>query len=200
MRVLLLFIAAVLLNAGVVRDAHDEERASILRCVRLMPEIPCDIVPLPIYEAPKNDDTHYSGFTGRWVKVCATAYTPTNPIDGDYHATKGAYRWKTADGKTDVRSVPYGIAVPQQKRTDGKKRPEWDFGTKVIIPTGHGYLDKIRKNDRIFPVDDTSESSLFFRSKNGCLHIDVRFVDTKDAIKWAGPTGYRFISVFVIDD
>ena len=199
MKYLLLILAAGLLNVGAMHDAQDSERINRI-FIRPMPEIPCDIVPLPIYEAPKNDDTHYMGFVGRWVQVCATAYTPTNAIDSDYHATKGTYRWKTADGRTDVRKIPYGIAVPQQRRFDGKKVPEWRFGTRVIIPNGHGYLDNIRKDERIFPVDDTSASSLFFHSKQGCMHIDVRFVDTRDAIKWAGPLGYRFISIFVIED
>lgn len=197
MKCALLFIAAVLLNVAVMRDAHDGERG-LQESVYTLSK---PAVPLPVYEAPKpkEDDTHYMGFTGRWVQVCATAYTPTNAIDGAYHATKGAYRWKTADGRTDVRKIPYGIAVPQQRRSDNKKIPEWDFGTEIIIPAGYGYLDNIRKDERVFPVDDTSESSLFFHSKQGCLHIDVRFVDTRDAIKWAGPLGYRFISVFVID-
>jgi len=190
MKLTLLFIAAVLLNVAVMRDAHDGERP-LQKIVYTYSA--------PVCEAPKEDDTHYMGLTGRWVQVCATAYTPTNAIDGAYHATKGAYRWKTADGKTDVRKIPYGVAVPQQRRADRKKVPEWDFGTQIIIPVGYGYLDNIRKNERVFSVDDTSESSLFFHSKQGCLHIDVRFVDTKDAIKWAGPLGYRFISVFVID-
>lgn len=157
------------------------------------------IAPLDVWVPPLEDEFHHRGYKGRWIEVCATAYTPTNAIDSDYHATKGKYRWKTADGRTDVRRVPYGIAVPLQRRTD-KKIPVFPFGTRVIIPSGNGYLDRMRPDDRVFPVDDTSESSKFFYSKNGKLHIDVRFVDDVDAIKWAGPKGYRFIKIFVIED
>ena len=171
------------------------------------PSLPCDwqpdlpwVPPLtPVATIVLDDEFHYQGHKGRWVEVCATAYTPTNAIDSDYHATKGKYRWKTADGTTDVRRVPYGIAVPLQRRSD-KKIPVWPFGTKVIIPTGYGYLDRLRPADRVFKVEDTSESSKFFYSKKGKLHIDVRFVDDADAIKWAGPHGYRFIKIFVIEE
>lgn len=168
------------------------------------PSIPDGWCPTPwkgptAIELPVDDATHYQGFVGRWVTVCATAYTPTNAIDSAYHETKGAYRWKTADGRTDVRRVPYGIAVPLQRRSD-KKIPVWKFGTKVIIPTGYGYLDRLRPSDRVFKVEDTSESEKFFYEKKGCLHIDVRFVDDADAIRWAGPLGYRFITIFVVEE
>ncbi len=171
------------------------------------PKMPCDwqyespwahsTISLPVVQ--EDDATHYRGFVGRWVEVCATVYTPTNKIDEDYYASKGKYRWKTADGRTDVRRVPYGIAVPLQRRSD-KKIPVLSFGTKVIIPTGYGYLDRSRPEDRVFQVDDTSESQEYFYSKDGKLHIDVRFVDLSDAIRWAGPKGYRFIKIFVIED
>ena len=168
---------------------------------QMSPSMPWDYCgpALPVWEPPVEDETHHRGFTGRWVEVCATAYTPTNDIDAEYHATKGKYRWKTADGRTDVRRVPYGIAVPLQRRSD-KKLPVWPFGTRVIIPTGYGYLDRSRPEERMFKVDDTSESSKFFYSKNGKLHIDVRFVDDADAIKWAGPKGYRFIKIFIVEE
>lgn len=158
-----------------------------------------DVTPLAVWEPPLEDEFHHQGFKGRWVEVCATAYTPTNAVDSDYHETKGKYRWKTADGRTDVRRTPYGIAVPLQRRSD-KKITVWPFGTRVIIPTGYGYLDRSRTEERIFKVDDTSESSKFFYSKNGKLHIDVRFVDDADAFRWAGPKGYRFIKIFVIEE
>jgi hypothetical protein len=193
MKHLLLTVASVLLIIGTMGTAHDDEPApSQMRMVQfslpLLLEEPAPVV-VPRPAEPK----------GRWVEVCATAYTPTNAVDSEYHATKGAYRWKTADGRTDVRKKPYGIAVPLQRRKDGKKIPVWKFGTQVIIPTGNGYLDRSRPEERVFSVDDTSDSDLFFYSKQGKLHIDVRFVDEADALKWAGPRGYRFLKIFILE-
>ncbi len=204
MKWLVSLLTAVLLIIAAVTEAHDEEIVYTTSESPSAPTLPDDWSPTPWripsgIVLPVEDDTHYQGFAGRWVTVCATAYTPTNSIDGDYHATKGAYRWKTADGRTDVRRVPYGLAVPLQRRSD-KKIPVWGFGTRVIIPTGYSYLDRSRSSERVFTVDDTSASKKYFYSKQGCLHVDMRFVDDADAFTWTGPLGYRFIKIFVIEE
>ncbi|CAK0748485.1 exported hypothetical protein [Azospirillaceae bacterium] len=137
----------------------------------------------------------YAGYTGYWENVVATAYSPHDPIDGTYHASKGdRWRWITADGKTDVREKPYGIAVPVSRTNAGNLKPLLPFGTKVIIPVGQGYLDNSKPNDRVFEVDDTGNGKEYFKHKNGMLHIDLRYMQHKWAIKW----GEKQIKVFIV--
>lgn len=139
----------------------------------------------------------YDGFVGHWVNVAATAYSPSDPIDEAYHASKGsAWRWKTADGTTDVRRVPYGIAVPL---FPGTTRPALSFRTRIVIPTGYGYLDRIRPQERVFQVDDTGDGKEYYGTRNGMMHVDLRFRDHASAIAWAGPEGWRKIRVFLVD-
>lgn len=188
MKVFLLIIAACLLNIGTMGMSHNDEIVYTLPVVEQ--EAP----------TPRNDATHYNGLEGHWVEVCATAYSPEDPIDSVYRESKGEkWRWKTANGRTDVRHTPYGIAVPV-KRADGKVRPQWSFGTRVVIPVGLGYLDRSRADDRVFTVDDTGDGKEYFATKNGKTHIDLRFKQHADAIRWAGPLGYRFIHVFVLKE
>lgn len=135
----------------------------------------------------------YQGWIGRWETVVATAYTPSDPIDDAYHATKGArWRWICADGRTDTRRTPYGVAVPLRHG-----EPAWAFGTRLLIPTGLGYLDRCRADEREFVVDDVGDGAEYFPTERGCLHVDLRFVDYRDAIRWAGREGKRMIRVFV---
>ena len=135
----------------------------------------------------------YQGWTGHWETVVATAYTPSDPIDDAYHDSKGArWRWICADGTTDVRRIPYGVAVPLRRG-----EPWWPFGTRVIIPTGLGYLDRSRADEREFTVDDVGNGAAYFPSEAGHVHVDMRFIDRRDALRWAGPEGKRVIRVFV---
>jgi hypothetical protein len=137
----------------------------------------------------------YQGWLGRWERVVATAYTPSDPIDDAYHDTKGArWRWITADGTTDVRRHPYGVAVPLRHG-----EPWWPFGTRLIIPTGLGYLDRCREQEREFVIDDVGDGAAYFPTEHGHLHIDLRFMDYRDAIHWAGREGKRTIQVFVCE-
>jgi 3D (Asp-Asp-Asp) domain-containing protein len=131
----------------------------------------------------------YAGYTGYWVDTVATAYSPHDPIDGDYHATKGKWRWITADGKTDVRETPYGVAVPN---VGGK--PWLPYGTQVIIPHGNGYLDNSRPTDRVFRVDDTGSTIGKLHRKTGTPHIDLRFMTNVWARKWSN----KPVRIFVI--
>ena len=133
---------------------------------------------------------------GRWLTVRATAYSPHDAIDGHYHATKGdRWRWITADGRTDVRTTPYGIAVP---RLAGG-RPAWPYGTRVLIPAGQGYLDQTRPDQRIFIVDDTGAGIRRRTKESGILHLDLRFRSEEAARSFAGASGWREMRVFVYD-
>lgn len=140
-------------------------------------------------------DVRYQGHKGRWVDVRATAYSPHDAVDSEYHATKGKWRWKTADGTTDVRKVPYGVAVP---RIDGE--PWLPYGSRVIIPAGHGYVDRSRRQDRVFSVDDTGGRISQRTRKDGIIYLDLRWKHTESALQWAGPLGYRTLRIFVIEE
>lgn len=133
---------------------------------------------------------------GRWITVRATAYSPHDAVDGSYHATKGErWRWITADARTDVRTTPYGIAVP---RLAGG-RPAWPYGTRVLIPSGQGYLDSTRADDRVFTVDDTGGAIHGKTDRSGVLHIDLRFRSESSARQFAGAKGWREMRVFVLE-
>ncbi len=139
-------------------------------------------------------------WSGRWVDIAATAYTPTNAIDSAYHESKGTrWRWILADGKTHAKRTPYGVAVKLFEGKDGKWRPALPFGTRIYIPLGSGYLDRSRTDERVFTVDDGSASSLYASRIDGLLHIDLRWVDTSDAVKWSGAEGHQVVRVFVIE-
>ncbi len=133
---------------------------------------------------------------GRWLTVRATAYSPHDAIDGSYHASKGErWRWITADGRTDVRQKPYGIAVP---RLAGG-RPAGPYGTRVLIPTGQGYLDQSQPDDRFFTVDDTGGAIRGKTESSGVLHIDLRFRSESSAMAFAGAKGWRELRVMVLE-
>lgn len=135
---------------------------------------------------------------GYWLDVRATAYSPHDAVDGHYRATKGAWLHITADGRTDVRSTPYGIAVPRVNR-NGRLAPLLPYGTRIIIPTGYGYLDRSRPDARTFTVDDTGGGITIKTRKQGIPYVDLRFKSSASAQAWAGPQGYRCIRVFVLE-
>lgn len=148
--------------------------------------------PPPVPEAPapvlKPGQEVYAGYIGRWINVVATGYSPHDPIDGNYHATKGKWRWITADGETNVLEEPYGIAVPH---TRGK--PRWRYGTKMIVPVESGYLST--RTNRVFTVDDTGSTISRNTRKTGVAHIDLRFRTTG----WAQKYGTKNIRVFLVE-
>jgi len=155
-----------------------------------MPAMEPAPAPAPVVQPPPAPPA------GHWIEVVATAYSPHDSIDDDYRATKGRWLYKTADGRTDVRSTPYGVAVPLLARS---RKPAIPFGTKLVIPAGLGYLDRSRQ-DRVFVVDDVGNGKEYYPERGGRLHVDLRFRDHASAVRWAGPRGYRFISVFVLDE
>lgn len=151
-----------------------------------------DLQPVAVPAAPEPPQP-----SGYWLDVRATAYSPADPLDSDYRRTKGP-RWLhiCADGETDVREEPYGIAVPRQQQ-GGRLRPLLAYGTKVFIPTGYGYLDQSRTDERIFEVDDTGSAITRRTQTSGVTYIDLRFRSAESARAWAGPKGYRELHVFV---
>jgi 3D (Asp-Asp-Asp) domain-containing protein len=132
------------------------------------------------------------------MTVRATAYSPEDPGDARYRSTKGAWLHITADGKTDVRTTPYGIAVPRVER-DGRLVPLLPYGTRVYIPTGYNYLDRSRPEDRTFTVDDTGGALSRKTKKKGVPYVDLRFKSYRSAKAWAGAQGWRTITIFVIE-
>jgi hypothetical protein len=151
-------------------------------------------IPLLAAVLPVAAVEEHQGWLGDWVEVVATAYSPIDPIDGAYHATKGPrWRWITADGLTDVRLEPYGVAVPNRGG-----RPRWAYGTKLLIPIETGYLARTRPDDRVFEVDDTGGRISSLTRETGRVHIDLRFKTPASAVQWAGPSGSRVIKVFKI--
>ena len=145
-------------------------------------------------------DTAEGRWEGHWIEVAATAYTPTNAIDSVYHAAKGTrWRWILADGHTNAKRTPYGVAVKLTQGGDGRWRPALPFGTRLYVPVGSGYLDRSRPESRVFPIDDGSASSQYDAHVDGRMHIDLRWIDTGDAIRWSGDEGHRMLRVFVIE-
>lgn len=120
---------------------------------------------------------------GRWVKVVATGYSPHDQLDSAYHATKGAWRWKTAT-LTDVRTKPYGIAVPFDRIPRG---------AAVYVPPGSGYVGA---DGHIFEADDTGKDIRANTGRTGTTHIDLRFKTEHSARRY----GRRDLWVFVYSD
>lgn len=131
----------------------------------------------------------YGPWKGYWKEARLSAYSPHDAIDAEYHATKGErWRWICADGKTDVRHEPYGIAAPSSVR----------FGTRIFVPTGHGYLDSSRAevHQRIFTVTDRG-GLIERRSVPGEVFcLDLRYRTTESALAF----GVKDALVFIIVD
>ena len=118
---------------------------------------------------------------GYWIKVEATAYSPFDVIDSDYHLAHPSFN--TADG-TDWREDPYGIAA------DPKALP---YGTKIYIPLGNGYLDGSLPNNRIFTVDDTGAKVRNNTRKTGQVFIDLRYKTPYSALRYGRKSFYVYV-------
>lgn len=118
---------------------------------------------------------------GRWIPTEAvlTAYCPCAKCCGERAVGL------TADG-TDVRYAPYGVAA------DPRRLP---YGTTVFIPIGHGYLDKQNTTEaqRQFTVDDTGGIIRRRTRSTGVLHLDLRFIHHRNAVKF----GVRQATVYI---
>lgn len=122
-------------------------------------------------------------YAGEWVpmEVTATAYCPCILCCGSRAAGI------TADG-TKVSEYHYGVA------SDPRSLP---YGTKVLIPHGIGYLDKTYPaDDRIFVVDDTGGALRRNTRRTGRVHIDLRFVQHRNALRF----GVKRITIQVWKD
>ena len=131
--------------------------------------------------------TTYGPWQGYWTKARLSAYSPHDRIDAVYRATKGdRWRWITADGRTDVRTTPYGIAAPSGI----------SFGTRIFVPGGHGYLDASRAGayERCFTVDDRGSAIERGHRAEGVLWLDLRFRTEYSALAF----GIKEAWVFVI--
>lgn len=98
------------------------------------------------------------GTEGRWVTVIATAYCPCELCCGD--EADGI----TANGNM-VADYPYNIAASRNV----------PFGTKIYIPTGHGYLDRSRPRDRYWVTDDRGGRLDTDLAETGITRIDLRY-------------------------
>lgn len=117
--------------------------------------------------------------SGEWqpVEVVATAYCSGSCCCGPRAAGL------TADG-TDVRAWPYGVAVD----------PRWlPYGTPIIVPHGHGYLDQQQPDARLFYADDTGGTIRRRTRATGQPHIDLRFRQHGNAVRF----GVRTITILV---
>lgn len=108
-----------------------------------------------------------------------TAYSPHDPIDAEYVATKGADRWKTST-RVDVRNEPYGLAV------DPRALP---YDTEVVVP---GYR-QVSAPNAVYQPDDTGGKLRQTWAAKRLLHIDVRFATNYSANQW----GVRYQIVWV---
>jgi 3D (Asp-Asp-Asp) domain-containing protein len=125
----------------------------------------------------------YQGWAGRWVTVVATAYSP---LDGFTRDDQNNPRRLTATGVSTL-GRPYGIAV------DPRAIP---FGTRLVIPAGNGYLDRLYPDDRLFIADDTGPLITNATRDTGVVHIDLRYIGVDDALRF----GVRRFRVFIITD
>ncbi len=131
---------------------------------------------------------------GRWITVIATAYSPKDKIDKNHPHCKDDF---TAS-MTRISKNPYGVAVPMRKDRHGRSSVPViaDYGTTIYIPSGYGYLDKSRREDRIFVCDDTGGVINSNTRRTGIPHIDLRFKSETDAKKF----GKKKIEIFVYDE
>lgn len=148
------------------------------------------LLPLAAMENSHEEITQYGPWKGRWVKARLSAYSPHDRIDAAYHATKGdRWRWITADARTDVRAVPYGIAAPSSI----------PFGRRIFVPVGLSYLDHSRSapHQRVFTVDDRGAAiEGGIQSGGGILRLDLRYRTEYSALAF----GVKEAWVFVIQD
>jgi 3D (Asp-Asp-Asp) domain-containing protein len=110
-----------------------------------------------------------------WAEV--TAYCPCDIC------CAGTSDGITADG-TRTDRVPYGLAA------DPLLVP---YGTLVYLPLGHGALDRVRMDNRLFRVDDTGGSVVTEGREKGILRLDLRVKEHW----WAKRFGRKLMLVFI---
>ena len=128
----------------------------------------------------------YGPWQGYWQQARLSAYSPHDALDREYHETKGErWRWITADGRTDVRTVPHGIAAPSSL----------PFKTRILIPNGHGFLDSSRTSphSRCFTVDDRGAAIDSGAVLEGRLWLDLRYRTEHSALAFGIKDAWVFI-------
>ncbi len=111
---------------------------------------------------------------GRWVLAEVTAYAGNCP----HCETTGV----TANG-TNVSDVPYGVA----------SSPNLPFQSRIYIPSGAGYLDVSRDDDRWFTVDDRGGALRTEWRRSGVTRLDLRYRSHASAKQF----GRKLILVFI---
>ena len=130
--------------------------------------------------------TQYGPWIGYWQQARLSAYSPHDALDKAYHETKGErWRWIAADGRTDVRVEPYGLAAPSAL----------DFGTRIFVPRGHGYLDQSRPgpHERLFIVSDRGSAIERGSASGGRIWLDLRFRTEYSALAFGIKDAWVFI-------
>jgi 3D (Asp-Asp-Asp) domain-containing protein len=157
-------VAAVLCGASAPRQS---DHAVVDYTPPLPPPMPVEI-PLDFFDAVAVAPAPAAPTRTWWrLRAVTTGYSPHDAVDGAYHATKGErWRWITADAVTDVRDVPYGVAV------DPRALP---YGTTVIVPGYHRGV--------AVAADDTG-GRLRQSWSAGVLHLDLRYKTERSALAW----------------
>lgn len=128
----------------------------------------------------------YGPWIGYWQQARLSAYSPHDALDREYHESKGErWRYVAADGKTDVRLHRHGIAAPSSLQ----------FGQRVFIPTGHGYLDSSRPDgpSRVFRVDDRGAIIERHAQSGRGIALDLRYWTEYSALAFGVKDAWVFI-------
>jgi 3D (Asp-Asp-Asp) domain-containing protein len=128
----------------------------------------------------------YGPWKGYWQQARLSAYSPHDALDKAYRETKGErWRWITADGRTDVRRQPHGIAAPGSL----------PFGTRIFIPQGLGFLDRSLSlpSARCLVVDDRGSAIQSGDVPEGIIRLDLRYRTEYSAINFGIKDAWVFI-------
>lgn len=141
---------------------------------------------LGLTHAQAQEVIQYGPWLGYWQQARLSAYSPHDALDREYHESKGErWRWITADGKTDVRASPHGIAAPRSLQ----------FGQRIFIPRGHAYLDESRSAapERCFVVDDRGAAIEHGALSEGRLYLDLRYRTEFSALAFGVKDAWVFV-------
>jgi hypothetical protein len=136
--------------------------------------------------AQEKEIVQYGPWQGYWQQARLSAYSPYDALDRDYHESKGErWRYITADGRTDVRRNPYGIAATSSLA----------FGSRIFIPAGYGYMDQSMSAlpQRVFRVDDRGAALEGAGLGEIYLRIDVRYRTEYSALAFGVKDAWVFI-------
>ncbi len=144
------------------------------------------LILLGAIHAQAQETVTYGPWVGYWQQARLSAYSPHDALDREYHESKGErWRWITADGRTDVRARPHGIAAPSSL----------PFGTRIFLPTGIGFLETSRTLplDRCFVVDDRGSAIQYGSVSEKRLWLDLRYRTEHSALAFGVKDAWVFI-------